>query len=699
MSLKKIALVGNPNSGKSTLFNILTGLNQQVSNFPGVTVDKKSAILTLDNQIKVTVTDMPGTYSLFPNSVEERIVVSTLTHPEDTNFPDLVVYVADITQLERHLLLATQIKDLGFPMIFVLNMSDMLTDTIDTGPLEKFMNMPVLSISARQAADIPVLKKTIQNHLDMSPTVHHAIYELSQTEKSIIKDIRQNMNSGNDYQLKLWIHHYEWLSFLTSEQKNIISDAVGQHGFKNLKHQVEETLARFSRIEPLVKKMFPKKNETENTLTDKIDRIITHKIWGVALFALIMFFIFQAIFAWAQIPMEYIEKTFSMMGSVVEQNLGDSWFSDLLINGVLAGLSGVLVFIPQIAILFLLIGILEESGYMSRVVYLFDGLMQKFGMNGRSMVSLISSGACAIPAIMATRTISNPKERLITMMVSPLISCSARLPVYAVLIGFVVPQETVGYIFNLQGLAFMGLYVLGIVGALGSAFVFKKILKSDQPSSLLLELPMYKSPVWRNVWVNVRQKVWSFITEAGKIILVISLILWFLASYGPGDRMKEAQETALTEAAEMQLNEEDSQNLIASRKIENSYVGIMGKFIEPVITPLGYDWKIGIALLTSFAAREVFVGTMATIYSLSSESDEDTVRGKMAAELRPGTNRPMYDRPTAMSLLVFYVFAMQCMSTLAVTQRETQSWKWPLIQFVFMGILAYVGSWIAYQIF
>lgn len=699
MSLKKIALVGNPNSGKSTLFNILTGSNQQVSNFPGVTVDKKSGTLTLNNDEKIRITDMPGTYSLFPNSLEERIVVSALTNPDDPNYPDLIVYVADITQLERHLLLATQIKDLGFPMVFVLNMSDMLKEHIDIEKFEKFMDMPVVSISARKSTDIPRLIDFIGKNLAQNRSLSAPLYKLTEEEARLIADVRPQLNPGNDYQLKLWIHHHEWLTFLTPHQKNIISQATQHLGFQNLKYQVAETLSRYSRIEPLVKNIFPQKEGAENSLTARIDHIITHKIWGVIIFAAIMFFIFQAIFAWAQVPMEYIEKTFSLIGSWVENSLGDSWLSDLLTNGLLAGLSGVLVFIPQIAILFLLIGILEESGYMSRVVYLFDGLMQKFGMNGRSMVSLISSGACAIPAIMATRTISNPRERLITIMVSPLISCSARLPVYAVLIGFVVPRETVGYFFNLQGVAFMGLYFLGIAGALGSALVFKKVLKTDQPSSLLLELPVYKSPVWRNVWFQMKEKVWAFITEAGKIILIISLVLWFSASYGPGERMEIAEQTAETEAKAMQLDDAATQNLIASRKIENSYVGIMGKFIEPVITPLGYDWKIGIALLTSFAAREVFVGTMATIYSLSSESDEDTVRGKMAAELRPGTNRPMYDRPTALSLLVFYVFAMQCMSTLAVTKRETQTWKWPVIQFAFMSILAYVGSWLVYQIF
>ncbi len=702
MALKKIALIGNPNSGKSTLFNVLTGLNQSVSNFPGVTVDKKSGIIQLKSETKALLTDMPGSYSVFPNSEEERIVIDSLLNPKDENYPDLIVYVADITQLERHLLLATQIKDLGFPMIFVLNMADILNSeiqTIDILQLEKFIGVPTIQISARNKTNIVELKNLIFDNFSEQTLNKNLIYTFSEAEQTIINDVKKTIKLDNDYKLKLWIHHYEWLNFLTGEQKNTIAHAVQNHGFKNISLQVFETMARYSQIEPLVKKIITQKASSYASLTDKLDNIITHKIGGPLIFTAIMFFIFQAIFAWAQFPMEMIENTFGIIGEFVEKSMGETWLSNLIVNGLLAGLSGVLVFIPQIAILFLLIGLLEESGYMSRVVFMFDGLMQKFGMNGRSMVSLISSGACAIPAIMATRTISNPKERLITIMVSPLISCSARLPVYAVLIGFVVPSETIWGVFNLQGIAFMGLYLLGIIGALVSAYVFKIILKSNQPSSLLLELPVYKRPVWSNVWITAKEKVWAFITEAGKIIIFISILLWFLASFGPGDRMEKSEESAIIEAKEMALSDEDTNNLIASKKMENSYVGILGKSIEPAIAPLGYDWKIGIALLTSFAAREVFVGTMATIYSLSSDSNEDTVRGKMAAELRPGTNRPMYDRPTALSLLVFYVFAMQCMSTLAVTKRETNTWKWPIIQFLFMSVMAYVGAWIVYNLF
>ena len=385
------------------------------------------------------------------------------------------------------------------------------------------------------------------------------------------------------------------------------------------------------------------------------------------------------------------------MASAVHSHLPAGWYTDLLADGVIAGLGGVLIFIPQITILFLLVSLLEESGYMSRAVFMFDSVMQRFGLNGRSIVALISSGACAIPAIMSTRTIANWKERLTTIMVSPLISCSARIPVYTVLIGFVVPSKTIGGVFNSQGLAFMGLYLLSIVAALGSAWVFKLILKSDERSFLMIELPQYKKPIWKNVLITVKEKVWTFIIEAGRIILIVSIVLWFLASYGPGSKMAQSADQAMTYSIEQGYNDQETEDYIASQKLESSYVGHIGKFIEPVIRPLGYDWKIGIALITSFAAREVFVGTMATIYSIGSTEDEMTVRELMDAEINPITGGKRYDFATALSLLLFYVFALQCMSTLAVTKRETNSWRWPIIQFVFMGAMAYLSALGAYQ--
>lgn len=410
-----------------------------------------------------------------------------------------------------------------------------------------------------------------------------------------------------------------------------------------------------------------------------------------------MLLVFQAIFAWAVYPMEAIEWTFGKAGALVHQIFGDGWVASFLADGLLAGLSGVVVFVPQIAILFFLVSIMEESGYMARAVFLFDRLLQRFGMNGRSIVALISGGACAIPAIMSARTIENPRERLITILVTPFISCSARIPVFTVLIAFVVPYERVWGIFNSQGLVFAGLYALGAIAALGSAWVFKQILKSRDTSFLVLELPKYRGPDWTNVWIEVKSKSGAFIREAGKVIIIISLALWFLASYGPGEAMRNAEQLAREQAATEQLDQQQTDNLIASHRLESSFAGILGKFIEPVITPLGYDWKIGIALITSFAAREVFVGSMATIYSVGSDTDEFKLREVLANVKDPVTGKQVFNYATALSLILFYLFALQCMSTLAVVRKETGTWKWPIVQFVFMGGLAYVVSLVVYQ--
>ncbi len=435
------------------------------------------------------------------------------------------------------------------------------------------------------------------------------------------------------------------------------------------------------------------------TKTDKIDSIITHRFFGPMIFFAIMFFVFQSIYAWSAAPMDWIDQFFAFSGSTVRDLLPAAWYTDLIVDGLIAGLGGILIFIPQITILFLLISILEETGYMSRAVFMFDGIMQKFGLNGRSIVSLVSSGACAIPAIMATRTISSWKERLNTMMVAPLISCSARIPVYAVLVGFVVPDNTVLGIFNAQGLVFMGLYLLGIIGSLAAALVFKKVLKvNNENSFLMIELPQYKPPIWKNAFLNVKEKVTTFIVEAGRVILLISVVLWFLASYGPTKAMDTATQEASIYIESNNLSEQSAEDYLAGKKIEASYAGHLGKFIEPAIRPLGFDWKIGIALLTSFAAREVFVGTMATIYSVGSADDEATVSERMASEINPATGAKVYTTATSLSLLIFYVFAMQCMSTLAVVKRETKSWKWPIIQFFYMGAMAYLGSLFVYQI-
>ncbi len=695
-----IALVGNPNSGKSSLFNKLTGLRQKTGNFPGVTVEKKSGKLPLPNGTTADLFDFPGTYSLFPTSMDERIVLNVLSNPSDENYPDAIVYVADVTNLEKHLLLLTQILDLGIPCLLALSMSDVAEKqsiTVDTNQLAAFLNIPVVTVSGRTGDNIEMLQSEIVRLLEKPGRVAEPFYEFSAAEKKIAQQTASITGHKNLYLNKLVAHHYQALPFLSKEEKKQIGDACQEGGFENLALQIKETMRRFDRFAPMAKKAITNA-PGQTTLTDKIDAVLTHQFFAPLIFFLVMLLVFQAIFAWAAYPMDWIEGFFTSLGQFASDILPAGWLTDLLTEGVLAGLGGILVFIPQIAILFFLISILEEVGYMARAVFIFDKLMQQFGLNGRSVVALISGGACAIPAVMSTRTISNWKERLITIMVTPLISCSARIPVYAVLIGFVIPSKTVAGIFNLQGLAFMGLYLLGIVAAFVSAFVFKMILKSNEQSFLMMELPNYRWPVWRNIWQNIIEKVSAFVIEAGKVIMVISVILWFLASYGPQQAMSAAETDARYTAEEQSLDEKATADLIAAKKIEASFAGHLGKAIEPAIRPLGFDWKIGIALITSFAAREVFVGTMATIYSIGSTEDEQTIRDKLDAARNPVTGAKVYSAATSLSLLIFYVFAMQCMSTLAVVKRETGSWKWAMIQFIYMSALAYFGSLITYQL-
>jgi ferrous iron transport protein B len=698
-----IALLGNPNSGKSSLFNHLTGLRQKVGNFPGVTVDKKVGTANLLDGNSVRIVDFPGTYSFYPTSIDERIVVQTLSNPQDDAFPDIAIYVADVTKLEKHLLLFSQLCDLGLPTVLALNMSDIAEQQgieVDTAFLSRQFKVPVVTLSGRTGEGIDRLKETLQQLINDDKGVSNSpLYELSPTERSLAKLVKQEIPSVNTYQGLLIGHHYEWIPFLTEESRQKISRLVQEKEFASLKGQVRETMQRYDFFTPIVQRALKTKISTEQTFSERVDGIITHTIWGPLIFFVLMLLVFQAIFSWATLPMDLIEVFFSWSGEQVKAILPEGWLADLITDGILAGLGGILVFIPQIAILFLLVAILEEVGYMARAAYMFDQVMQRFGLNGRSIVALISGGACAIPAIMSTRTIGNWKERLITILVTPFISCSARIPVYTVLIGFVVPPTAIaGGLLNLQGLAFMGLYLLGIIAALLAAWIFKLILKSNETSFLLLELPPYRKPLLRNVLLEVWEKVSTFVREAGQIILAISIVLWLLSSFSWSGQMESAEQSAIEQAAALGLDEAETSDLIAAQKMEASFAGQLGKSIEPVIRPLGYDWKIGIALITSFAAREVFVGTMATIYSIGSTDDEYSIKNRMAQEISPATGKPVYTLATSLSLLIFYVFAMQCMSTLAVVKRETKSWKWPVIQFVFMTALAYLSALLTYQL-
>lgn len=682
---KLVVLAGNPNSGKSTLFNQLTGLSQHIGNYPGVTVDKKTGTVHLSAEQQVTLLDLPGAYSMYPSSKDERVVLRQFL--SEKKQPDLIVYVADVSQLEKQILFLTQLKDLGYPVILALNMVDMPGITIHTDLLEKHFHIPIVPISGKTGIGIMALKLQIAALLENPPPSEEMYYKLSAVEKEMLDHLKGRIPFASPYGQLLTIHHVDWLDHIDDDLKVAIKEQANRVRFNSIQSQISETLSRYDRFTPVIRKaLHLDERGAGMKVTDRIDRWVMHPVLGSVIFFLLMLLVFQAIFAWSTGPMDFIESTMGQIGVGIRSVLAEGWVTDLICDGLLAGLTGIIVFIPQIAILFFFIGILEEIGYMARAVSMFDVLLSKLGLNGRSIVALVSGGACAIPAIMSTRNISNWKERLITIMVTPFISCSARIPVYAILIGFAVPQGRI-FGFEQQGLALMGLYGLGIIAALGAAYILKLIIKSDDKSFLMMELPIYRPPVAKNLFLLVFEKTKSFVIGAGKIILMISMVLWFLASFGPAPDVSGMSDREIQNSRERQRP-----------AIEDSYAGILGKWIEPVIKPIGFDWKIGIAVICSFAAREVFVGTMATIYSIDDDSDVSSIRTRMAEDRDPRTGAKIYSRATTWSLLIFYAFAMQCMSTLAIVKRETKTWKWPVIQFVMMTALAYLSSLLVYQL-
>lgn len=701
-ALQKIALLGNPNAGKSSLFNQLTGLRQKVGNFPGVTVERKSGFIKLDDKREVEIIDLPGTYSLYPTSLDERIAVNALIDVNNKDYPDAIIYILDVTHLERHLLLLTQIADVGFPVLVALNMNDIAAQQniqCDEKKLSEALGIEIIKINGRTGEGIDIIKSKLPQLLSDNKTGVRtsSFYELVADEKSLAAKVGVLLPVKNEYHALLLAHHSKKINFLKEDKKQQLLAVVQQNNFNPINNQLDEIMQRYNKFTHIVNNVLSRSFSNARTLTDKIDFVITHKFFGPLIFFALMLFIFQAIFAWSVIPMDWIDQQFANLATYLQTVLPNTILSRLLTEGLIPGISGVMVFVPQITILFLLITLLEEVGYMARAVYMFDNIMQKFGLNGRSIVALISGGACAIPAIMSTRTISNWKERLITIMVTPLISCSARIPVFAVLIGFIIPSFKIGP-FNSQGLVFMVLYLIGITAALIASYVFKKILKSEEFSFLMLELPEYRKPHWKNVFYTLYEKVSSFMFGAGKIILMVSLILWFLASFGPKKAMQEAVNVATIESSLLNADKQTTDLLIASKKLEASYAGYAGRLIEPVIKPLGFDWKIGIALITSFAAREVFVGTISTLYSIGKNADNMTIKQKLQQE-KNAEGKPVFTMAVALSLVLFYLFAMQCMSTLATVYRETKSWKWPVIQFAYMTGTAYIVSFVVYQIF
>ena len=695
----KIAFVGNPNSGKSSLFNHFTGLNQKIGNFPGVTVEKRSGLSTLNQDCVAEIMDLPGIYSLYPRSIDERIVSEILLDHHAETCPDKILVVADATNLKRSLLLLTQVIDVGLPTVLALNMMDLVAKagiSYDINALSLKLGIPVVPINARKGTGLGELKKVLSNPLEVPEKKIFTVYD---EVKNAVKTIREELRLDNDYEAYQVLQQPASLTFLSKHQQQFVEEVSKANNFFPGKFQGAETIQRYTFIQDLLDAVTLKtSNDSWKRYSGRLDRILVHKVWGYAIFFAVLFLIFQSIFAWASVPMDLIDGLFANLSNYLSEALPDGPLTRLLTEGVVPGIGGIVIFVPQIAILFACIAILEESGYMARVVFLMDKIMRKFGLNGKSVVPLMSGVACAIPAIMATRTIDNWKERTITIFVTPLMSCSARLPVFTILIALIVPDETTLGFFNLQGLTLMGLYLLGFAAAMLSALVMKYIIQVKERSYLLMELPAYRWPKWSNVGFTIIEKTKAFVLEAGKVIIAISIVLWVLASYGPGDRIEKARENVLEQSANLRLTEQGLEDRIAAYKLENSYAGIIGKTVEPVIRPLGFDWKIGIALITSFAAREVFVGTMATIYSIGSVEDQTTIKERMKQEINPETGGARFTPAVGFSLLVFYTFAMQCMSTIAVVYRETRGWKWPMIQLVYMSVLAYVSAFAVYQI-
>ncbi|MEM6843436.1 MAG: ferrous iron transport protein B [Bacteroidota bacterium] len=690
----RIALVGNPNSGKSSLFNLLTGLNQKVGNYPGVTVDKKLGTLQLPSGQNVQVVDLPGTYSIFPRSSDERVVANQLLNPKGDPF-QVVVVVADATNLERSLLLCTQLIDLGLPIVLVLNMADLvrrLKINLNTEILQRELgHIPIVKMNARRGVGLDGLKEKLGEVINTSLI---QFYNARSASPEALSEIKHQLGCQNYYQAYLLLHYGDSLDFLSPDEKKLLEDCKAHFGFDSEALQMDETAQRYRRIGQVLETAMSVPENEASAFTEKLDRWVTHKVFGYLTFFGLLLLIFQAIFAWATAPMDLIDLMFGKLGTWISETLPAGPLTSLLAEGIVPGIGGIVIFIPQIAILFAFITILEESGYMARVVFLMDKLMRQFGLNGRSVVPLISGLACAIPAIMAARNIDDWKDRLITIFVTPFMSCSARLPVYVILIGLVVPERTYLGIFNLAGLVLMGMYLLGFFMAISSAWIMKKLIRARSQGFLIMELPAYRWPRWRNVGVTVLEKSKAFVFEAGKIILAVSIVLWVLASYGPGDAMQRAEKQVKQEAGQS----EELDIKIASARLQESYAGQFGKWIEPFIQPLGYDWKIGIALITSFAAREVFVGTISTLYSIGATDDESTIKSRLRNEINPETGGPRFTPAVAFSLLVFYAFAMQCMSTLAIVRQETKSWKWPLLQLLYMTVLAYGAAFLVYQL-
>lgn len=700
-STSHIALVGNPNSGKSSLFNRLTGLRQQVGNFPGVTVDKKTGAAQLGKH-QVNFIDLPGTYSLYPKRMDEWVTYRVVMGEDAEIKPDVIVVVADASNLKRNLLFCTQLIDLKQPVVVALTMMDLARQKgirINLTELERELGVPVVAVDGRKGKGIGALQKAIALTIEGAYKIPVRDFIDNRSLAAIpIEKIKEELIGVGDYKaIHLLINHQSFGFAETIQQK--IEAIEKRYQFNPTKTQAEEILQRYAKIKQVMQLAVTEPDPLQKSLlTEKLDGILLHRSWGYLILLTVLFLLFQSVFLLAQYPMDWVEMGFGALSGWLSAILPTTLFSDLLINGVVAGLSGILVFVPQIMILFGIITLLEDSGYMARISFLSDKLMRSVGLNGKSVMPMISGFACAVPAIMSARNIENRKERLLTILVTPLMSCSARLPVYTTITALVIPNNYLFGVLSVQGLVLLGMYVAGVVLALVVSYIANLFIKIKEKSFFILELPMYRSPRWGNLLPTMLGKAKIFVLDAGKVIMIISLVLWGLSSYGPGARMQTIEKNYQSAVAVSGADSTQLKKEFHAAKLENSYAGLIGKQLEPVISPLGFDWRIGIALVTSFAAREVFVGTMATLFSVGDDSDDALLNEKLKAAVR-SNGTPLFTLATGLSLMIFYVFAMQCMSTLAVVKRETKSWKWPMIQLLYMTGLAWLLSWLVYILF
>ena len=671
-SYKQILLVGNPNVGKSTIFNLLCNKNQKTGNYAGVTVASYSGTYDYQDET-VEVIDLPGSYSIYPTS-EDEAILSKFLIDEQQKYAG-VVYILEALSIKRGLLLFQQIQDLGIPILLVVNQIDQAERrgvNIDLKALSKELGVTVLQSNAKKNEGIEELREEILKN--SFSRAEKASFEVPMEQKGLVFKIFSATKESNQYKIWTLLSSDTYLGKLETVKDQMNDDEVKCLVPKRL--QTQETIRRYQNIDKIISRVLSKKPQFKELLTEKLDKVLVHQFWGYIIFGAILLVIFQSVFFLAEYPMNWISDFFLWMSAFVTEQFPAGPINSLLANGIIPGIGGIMVFAPQIGILLYFLYLLEDSGYMARVIFLMDRFLRPFGLNGKSIVPLVSGTACAIPAIMSTRNIENVKERLITILVTPFMTCSARLPVYSIIIGLIIPNKFFIGI-SYKALALMAMYFIGFFTSLMASLILKKIIKSKGTSFLVMDLPSYKLPLFGYDFKVVLGKVWEFITGAGKIIFLFSIVIWFFSYIGP------------------KQNEEDF--VATDVKLEQSYLAKMGKTIEPAIAPLGYDWKMGVGILTSFVAREVFVGTMSTLYSLDEEAPEGTIIEKMRSDIKPNGEK-VYSFATGISILLFYAFAMQCVSTLAVVYRETKSWRWTVVQLFGMSGLAYIASLIAYQI-